>query len=403
MGVLLANVKHCKHALTREQPPTPLASPAPLHSFSVAWTRIVPSGLRGSPVNAAGVKFYKDLITELLKNGITPAITLYHWDLPQALQDKTGGFLANGTAFIDAFEYYADVAFREFGPLVKLWMTCALPGGVGSASLHSLSTVYTPHINHQGNQTTTTHTHHQTQHSFNEPLSICELGHNIGIFAPGVKGGVAGQYKCGHNVLLAHARAYRLYQHKYAAAQGGKISIPLDGKWGYPYDPNSAADKEAADLFMQYQYAWMADPLYFGDYPAAMRNGTTGALLPRFTAEESAALKGSIDYFAMQLYCGYFIRASPPGAELPYVVEHKGPDGEWVGPPSASSWLFTTPTAMRHALVWLDRRYSVDGRKVEFTISENGVSGPGEDVMQPPAVLKDDYRLNYYTSYLDNM
>jgi hypothetical protein len=183
--------------------------------MSIAWTRIVPSGLPNSPINAAGVAFYKTVITELLKQGIVPAVTMFHcgfvggwrlcvWggccvgagdcggcigtarertssdspsgfkaraakdtiafrisrgqlsasetmlaqpapslplrlpppppppppppslppgDLPQALQEKTGGFLAEGGAFQDAFTYYADTLFRELGPLVKLWMT----------------------------------------------------------------------------------------------------------------------------------------------------------------------------------------------------------------------------------------------------------------------------------------
>ena len=71
--------------------------------------------------------------------------------------------------------------------------------------------------------------------------------------------------------------------------------------------------------------------------------------------------------------------------------------GEWVGEPSASFWLFRTPDGLRKTLVWLDKRYSVDGRKVEFTISENGVSGPNEQSLKPPAVLQDNYRLRYYS------
>jgi hypothetical protein len=60
------------------------------------------------------------------------------------------------------------------------------------------------------------------------------------VFAPGIKGGPAGQYKCGHNLLLAHGKAYRLYQQKYAAAQRGRLSMALDGKWGYPYSDSAA-------------------------------------------------------------------------------------------------------------------------------------------------------------------
>lgn len=331
------------------------------YRFSIAWARIVPSGLAGSPVNAKGVEWYKGLVAELLRAGIVPAVTMYHWDLPQGLHEKHKGFLAEGTAFQDAFVYYADVLFRELGPLVKLWMT------------------------------------------FNEPLSICELGYSAGVFAPGIKDGPAGQYKCGHNLLLAHGKAVQLYRAKYAQDQGGKVAMALDGKWGYPYDPNSAADKDAAQKFMEFQYGWMADPVYFGDYPASMRS-LLGSSLPKFTAQESELVKGSMDYFSVNFYCGYFIRAQTnKSSPFPYVVYQKGPDGKWVGERSASTWLFKTPTALRKTLVWLDKRYSVGGRKVEFTISENGVSGPGEAVTRPPEVLNDKFRLSYYSEYLDNL
>ena len=155
---------------------------------------------------------------------------------------------------------------------------------------------------------------------------------------------------------------------------------------------------------MVFQYGWMADPLYFGDYPPMMR-AALGSDLPRFTEPERRALKGAIDYFALQFYCGYYVKAPPPGSAsvFPYEVTYTGPDGRPVGPPSASAWLFTTPTALRAALRWLDARYSVGGRKVEFTISENGVSGPGEDTAPLPDVLNDEYRLRYYGGYLDNL
>ncbi|KIZ04410.1 beta-glucosidase [Monoraphidium neglectum] len=330
------------------------------YRMSIAWTRIVPTGAAGSPINAKGVEFYRTLITELLKNGIVPAITMFHWDLPQGLQDTIKGFHAEGTAFQDAFVYYADTLFRELGPLVKLWMT------------------------------------------FNEPMSICDLGYGQGVFAPGIKGGAAGQYKCGHNLLLAHAKTVKLYREKYMGAQDGKISMALDGKYGYPLT-DSAADKQAAQYWMEFQYGWMADPVYFGDYPTSMHK-FMGDKLPKFTPEESVLLKGSQDYFACNFYNGYFIKApADPNSEFPYEVTMKNEKGQWVGEPSASSWLFRTPDGLRKTLVWLDSRYSVDGRKVEFTISENGVSGPGEASLRPPAVLQDNYRLRYYSTYLDNL
>jgi beta-glucosidase/6-phospho-beta-glucosidase/beta-galactosidase len=99
------------------------------------------------------------------------------------------------------------------------------------------------------------------------------------------------------------------------------------------------------------------------------------------------------------------VRAPPQGSKSPFPFEtsFKGSDGKWVGEPSDSFWLFRTPTGLRKTLTWLDRRYSVDGRKVEFAISENGVSGPDEDKRSVAEVVRDDYRVRYYSSYLDNL
>lgn len=198
-------------------------------------------------------------------------------------------------------------------------------------------------------------------------------------------------------------------------------------------------DKRAADDFMVFQYGWMADPLYFGDYPLAMRRAFSPDVLPRFTPAQSTLVNGTVDYFALQFYCGYFVKSAAAAAAAavgnggagagaggggggaaaadgspsyypnrrPYEVSYTGPDGRPVGPPSASAWLFSTPPAIRLALRWLDARYSGapgSGRqKVEFTVSENGVSGPGEATAPLPAVLDDRYRLDYYQGYLDNL
>ena len=186
------------------------------YRLSLAWTRIVPTGERGSAINYAGIAFYKALILDLLAQGIKPAVTLYHWDLPAPLQKKYKGF--ESPELQDDFLYYADVVFKHLGPLVTDWMT------------------------------------------FNEPLSICQLGYDYGVFAPGTKGGPKGQYVCGHNLLLAHARTVQMYRQKYAAAQGGRIGMALDGKWGTPFNPKSPADVAAAQYWMEFQYGWMADP-----------------------------------------------------------------------------------------------------------------------------------------------
>lgn len=111
------------------------------------------------------------------------------------LQDTYGGFLDYQLS--DDFAYYADIAFEHLGPYIKHWLT------------------------------------------FNEPMSICQLGYGVGIYAPGVERGAYGHYRCGHTLLLAHAKAVQLYRLKYQQAQGGRMSMVLSAHWGLPKNPKS--------------------------------------------------------------------------------------------------------------------------------------------------------------------
>ena len=99
---------------------------AKAYRFSVAWSRIVPLGGRGDPVNEAGVAFYNRLIDGLLERGITPWVTLYHWDLPQGIEDRYGGWLNVEESQRD-FESYARICYTRFGDRVKNWITLNEP------------------------------------------------------------------------------------------------------------------------------------------------------------------------------------------------------------------------------------------------------------------------------------
>ena len=144
------------------------------YRFSVAWPRILPSGT--GEVNQKGIEYYNNVINELLAYNITPAITLYHWDLPEVLQEK-GGWLNPEIAFW--FEEYARILFENFGDRVKTWIT------------------------------------------LNEPWVQSVQGYGGNGKAPGMNGPGILEYKAAHNLIKAHAKAYRVYHNEFFESQGG--------------------------------------------------------------------------------------------------------------------------------------------------------------------------------------
>jgi len=137
------------------------------YRFSISWSRLFPNGKSASGPLQEGVIYYNNTINQLISSGVQPMATLFHWDLPQALQDEFGGF--NSSEIIEHYLDYADFVFRTYGDRVKYFFT------------------------------------------FNEPYVYCGEGHGWGSMAPGVREPQIGTYRCGHHVLLSHAEAYRRY------------------------------------------------------------------------------------------------------------------------------------------------------------------------------------------------
>lgn len=234
------------------------------YRFSIAWPRILPNGklvtgkdVNENGINHEGIAFYNRLIDELLKNEIEPWVTLYHWDLPQALEDEYGGWLS--PKIVDDFGRYASVCFEAFGDRVKNWIT------------------------------------------INEAWTVAVLAYENGSKAPGnIVNPEIEVYLVAHHFLLAHARAVRNYREFYHD-QDGKIGISNSGDFRYPLNPESLQDRRAAERSMVFQYAWLVDPLVFGDYPAEMRI-RLGDRLPQFSESQQLELIGSLDFMGLNHY-----------------------------------------------------------------------------------------------------
>lgn len=173
------------------------------YRFSISWSRILSDGSLASR-NQAGIEYYNQLIDSLLQNGIEPIVTMFHFDLPQTIQNL-GGF--TNAVVVDYFEAYADLLFRLYGDRVKSWIT------------------------------------------INEPLVYCTMNFAAGYLVPTVEPvpGV-GEYLCGHNALKAHAIAYRLYQKEYCHRFKGKVGISLNSYYFYSDTNDEYAVKRGLDF-----------------------------------------------------------------------------------------------------------------------------------------------------------
>ncbi|CAL8267000.1 unnamed protein product [Boreogadus saida] len=227
------------------------------YSFSLSWPRLFPDGDAVGEPNAAAVEHYRRLVERLVERGITPVVTLFHWDLPLALQARYGGW--KNEELVDLFEGYAAFCFRTFGNEVKHWLT-----------LHN-------------------------------PYLVAVQGYRTGLHAPGEKGeDLSVPLMVAHNLIRAHAKAWHTYNDQFRPTQGGEVSVVLGSQWVVPQrTPASPAHVELCQRSMEAVLGWFANPIFGdGDYPASMRS-QHGDLLPTFTPEEKAWVKGTADFFAL--------------------------------------------------------------------------------------------------------
>ncbi|XP_071507223.1 lactase/phlorizin hydrolase-like [Diadema antillarum] len=329
------------------------------YRFSIAWSRVLPDGTINN-INEAGVAFYNNLIDEMLVNGISPMVTLYHWDLPQALQDK-GGW--DSEDIIDYFADYAELCFQRFGDRVPLWIT------------------------------------------FNEPWIVSVFGYGTGIFAPGLAEIGSAPYRVTHNIIRSHAAAYHRYDDRYKASQNGKVGITLNSDWSEPYDRTNQTSLDASDRALNFNIGWFAHPIFInGDYPEIMKTkvarksaaqGFNQSRLPEFTEAEKAYIRGTGDFFGLNTYTTNLCVAVPEnlGGDPSYWADSdiaSWQEGSWPG--SGSGWLKIVPWGIRRLVNWIYNEYNVP-----IYVTENGVST--KDVYEIDDVIRQDY----YRAYINEV
>jgi len=304
------------------------------YRFSISWARIFPEGK--GPVNYKGLNFYRQLIDTLIKNNIKPVITLYHWDLPQALEDK-GGWLNRDTA--KYFAEYANFIFKVFGNRDIIWIT------------------------------------------LNEPWVNAFLGYGFGVHAPGKKD-MKGAFIASHNLLLAHGLAVQAF---YDNGVKGEIGIALNLSPVYPAS-DSEEDLECAKLQDAYTNRWFLDPLFKGKYPEEVEN-----LLPKFRwnfnydPEDFKIITTPIDFVGVNYYTRTIVKYDPSNPFLP--LKHvEGPNEK-----TEMNWE-VYPEGLYYLLVRLSKDYINN-----IIITENGAAFKDE---LKDGRVEDQKRIDYLREHI---
>lgn len=315
------------------------------YRFSLAWPRLLPDGT-GKP-NEKGLAFYDRLIDSLLAAGVTPWVTLYHWDLPLALH-RRGGFLNRD--IVDWFADYTALVAARYGDRVKHWMT------------------------------------------FNEPQCTMGLGYQEALHAPGWRLPFADCLAGAHHLLLAHGRAVQALR---AGCRGPvQISLANTSRERIPASA-TAADIEAArrDYFScteksMWNLSWWADALVRGAYPEeGLKN--FAADLPEIRTDDMALIAQPIDFLAYNCYSGWFVRADAKGNP------EKIPGGFGIGNARGTlPWLQVAPDAAYWAARFQTERYP----GLPFVFTENGLCNI--DNVMLDGTVPDPQRIDFLTRYL---
>jgi beta-glucosidase len=313
------------------------------YRFSIAWPRIQPEG-RG-PANAAGLDFYDRLVDALMARGIAPAVTLYHWDLPQALEDA-GGWPARDTAH--RFAEYADLVHGALGDRVDLWST------------------------------------------LNEPWCSAHLGYWNGIHAPG-RTEPDRAMAAMHHLLLGHGLATQAM--RATARPQEHLSITLN-LWPILPGTDSAEDLSAAHLMDGFTNRLYLDPVLRGAYPDDVVNATRDLTDWSFVQPgDASVISTPIDVLGINYYAPHRAGSGPSASGWADFPRNKGihmlpAQGELTD----MGWEIS-PADLTDLLVRLDREYDVP-----LMVTENGAAFP--DVLQGTGRVEDSRRIAYLEGHV---
>lgn len=313
------------------------------YRFSIAWPRVIPDG--DGAVNQPGLDFYRTIISGMLDRGVEPWPTLYHWDLPQAIQDR-GGWSNRET--VTSFSRYTAVLIEGLGDLVDNWIT------------------------------------------INEPWVAAFLGHLEGKFAPGIEDWPTA-LRAAHHMLLSHGRSAAMIKQ---ADSKNRVGISLDCR---PATPASDREEDtiATRHFDGYRNRWFFDAVFGMGYPVDMlgsyaRLGRTESLNPEFVvAGDLEEIAVPIEFVGVNYYTTTVISAGMEETDEP--LRTPGPDQP--AETTEMGWLID-PDGLRDYLVYINERY----QPRSIVVTENGASystGPDDK-----GVVDDVRRINYLDSHI---
>lgn len=308
------------------------------YRFSIAWARIMPEG-KGR-LNKKGLMFYDKLVDSLLEANITPFITLYHWDLPQALQDQ-GGW-ANRD-IINYFADYTDAVTRRLGDRVRHWTT------------------------------------------FNEPYVVAFVGYYEGRHAPGITDLVTA-YRVAHHELLSHAQSVPVIRQNVPQSH---VSIVLDVWPTYPQtdDPKDIA---AAERFDGYHNRWFLDPIFKGEYPQDIIEWTGDKLRGIDDLSEVQQVNVPLDGVGINYYSRAIMQHVPEGD---FQMRRVLPDDTI--PHTEMKWE-VYPQGLYEVTMRLHKEYHAPA----IFVAENGSAW--DDPQLDGDILEDPRRVDYLQRHLDS-